>query len=191
MSRGEMTSNAPIALVCAARSSQPIYDFERYYEIATNPGRPYLDFSVEYPPGTVLTLRTLARAAPSRARFGVGLVLISVDVVSDGETAKACSNFVAQPTGVGMTGKQDASIRDVVDQTIGDIDAAILSRDGSDSRRRTACPRFQFCETLLPSGLHSCRQPWSGFPVVLRVLATLHLSESRVDVLSKLDQHYA
>jgi len=70
--------HAPIALVCAARSSQPIYDFERYYDIATNPGRPYLDFPVEYPPGTVLTLRALATAAGSRARFGVGLVLISV-----------------------------------------------------------------------------------------------------------------
>jgi hypothetical protein len=68
----------PIALVCAARSSQPIYDFERYYEIATTAGRPYLDFPVEYPPGTVLTLRTLAAAAGSRGRFGVGLVLISV-----------------------------------------------------------------------------------------------------------------
>jgi Glycosyltransferase family 87 len=70
--------HAPIALVCAARSSQPIYDFERYYDIATNPGRPYLDFPVEYPPGTVLTLRALATAAGGRARFGVGLVLVSV-----------------------------------------------------------------------------------------------------------------
>ncbi len=70
--------HVPIALVCAARSSQPIYDFERYYDIATNSGRPYLDFPVEYPPGTVLTLRALATAAGSRAAFGVGLVLISV-----------------------------------------------------------------------------------------------------------------
>src|ERR1035437_9613705 len=63
----------PIALVCAARSSQPIYDFERYYEIATTAGRPYLNFPVEYPPGTVLTLRTLATGAGGRGGFRLGL----------------------------------------------------------------------------------------------------------------------
>ena len=70
--------HVPIAVVCVARSGEPIYDFERYYEIGTHAGRPYLDFPVEYPPGTVVTLRALATAAGSRAAFGVGLVLLSV-----------------------------------------------------------------------------------------------------------------
>lgn len=70
--------HAPIALVAAARSSQPSYDFDRYYEIATHAGRPYLDFPVEYPPGTVLTLRALAGTAGSRESFGVGLVFLNI-----------------------------------------------------------------------------------------------------------------
>jgi hypothetical protein len=75
---GALAIHAAIALVSVARSSQPIYDFERYYEIAVSPGRPYVDFQVEYPPGTVLTLRALASSTGDRAAFGVGLVLLSI-----------------------------------------------------------------------------------------------------------------
>lgn len=51
------------------------------------------------------------------------------DVVSDGKAAKACGDLVAPPTSLGMIGQQDASIRDVVDQTIGYLDAVISSRE--------------------------------------------------------------
>jgi hypothetical protein len=70
--------HAPIALVSASQSAQPIYDFERYYDIATRPGQPYVDFPVEYPPGAVFAFRTIYSAAGDRAGFGVGLVLVSV-----------------------------------------------------------------------------------------------------------------
>ena len=70
--------HVPIALVGAAQSRLPSYDFDRYYDIATSPGRPYVDFPVEYPPGTVLVLRTVVPAAGDRARFGVALVLLNV-----------------------------------------------------------------------------------------------------------------
>jgi hypothetical protein len=79
--------HVPIALVGAVRASQPSYDFDRYYDIATAAGRPYRDFPVEYPPGTVVTLRTVAAVAGSRAAFGVGLVLLSV--VADAVIAAA------------------------------------------------------------------------------------------------------
>jgi hypothetical protein len=103
---GALAIHGAVALVCVARSGQPIYDFERYYAIATNPGRPYVDFPVEYPPGTVLTLRAIERATGDRARFGVGLVLISV--VADaaivgalawgwGVVAAACYAFIVTP----------------------------------------------------------------------------------------------
>ena len=68
----------PIAIRSAVRSGQPMYDFERYYDIATNPTRPYRDFPVEYPPGTVVTLRGLAAATGSRGAFGVAVVAVSV-----------------------------------------------------------------------------------------------------------------
>jgi hypothetical protein len=44
------------------------------------------------------------------------------DVVSDGEAAKAGSDFVAKPAGFGMTGQKNDAIHDVVDDTIGAID---------------------------------------------------------------------
>ena len=46
--------------------------------IGTRPGRPYVDFAVEFPVGTVVALRAIAPAAGDRARFGGTLVAINV-----------------------------------------------------------------------------------------------------------------
>jgi len=72
--------HAPIALVAAIDSQQPHPggDFDNYYEIGTRPGRPWVDFPVEFPVGAVQTFRTLAPLAGTRERFVDLLVLINV-----------------------------------------------------------------------------------------------------------------
>jgi hypothetical protein len=53
-------------------------DIRRYTEIANTPGRPYQDFSVEYMPVEVLTIRTLVGASPAVTFHRVvGLSLVS------------------------------------------------------------------------------------------------------------------
>ena len=72
--------HAAIAVVAATRSRipQPGSDFDNYYGIGTRPGRPYVDFAVEFPLGTVEAFRVLAPAAETRQRFGVMLVVANV-----------------------------------------------------------------------------------------------------------------
>ena len=70
--------HAPIAAVATFHARLPHYDFDNYYSIGTRPGRPYLDFPVEFPVGTVQVFRTLGSIAGDRERFGVGLVILSV-----------------------------------------------------------------------------------------------------------------
>jgi len=69
--------HGPIAVVATARSQRRHPDFDNYYRIATRPGRPYVDFPVEFPVGTVQAFRTLAPIAGNRARFGVTLVVLN------------------------------------------------------------------------------------------------------------------
>jgi hypothetical protein len=69
--------HVPIALVAATRSGQN-HDFSRYYDVATRPGRPYVDFQVEYPPGAVLSYKAVHSATGDRERFGIGLLIINV-----------------------------------------------------------------------------------------------------------------
>jgi len=98
--------HAPIALVAGLNSQRPFPDFDNYYEIATRPGRPWVDFAVEFPIGAVQTFRTLAPIAGSRERFGVMLVMLNV--IADltivgalawgwGLSAAACYAFVVIP----------------------------------------------------------------------------------------------
>ena len=68
----------PIALVAFARSGEPAYDFDRYYEIGNSRGRPYRDFPVEQPPATVLMFRMLAAVSGGRPAFGLHVVLVNV-----------------------------------------------------------------------------------------------------------------
>ena len=75
---GSLALHAAIVAVAVVRSQLPTPDFDNYYAIATRPGRPYVDFPVEFPVGTVQALRMLAPVAGSRERFGVGLVIVNV-----------------------------------------------------------------------------------------------------------------
>ena len=71
--------HAPITLAAIFYSKLPNSDFDNYYDIGTRPGRPYVDFPVEFPLATAQTFRTLAPLAGDRDRFGVNLVIISAD----------------------------------------------------------------------------------------------------------------
>ena len=59
------------------QSSEPQFDFDRYWKIASTPGTPYRDFQVEHPIGTLLLFRTLATTTGSRNGFALGVVLIN------------------------------------------------------------------------------------------------------------------
>ena len=69
--------HVPIALAATYYSKAAHSDFDNFYEIGTRPGRPYVDFPVEFPIATAQTFRTLAPLAGDRERFGVNLVVIS------------------------------------------------------------------------------------------------------------------
>ena len=65
--------HVPIAVVATIHARLPDYDFDNFYNIATRPGRPYLDFPVEFPVGTVQVFRTVGSIAGGRGNFGVSL----------------------------------------------------------------------------------------------------------------------
>ena len=67
----------PIAVVATSHARRPDYDVDNFYNIGTRPGRPYLDFPVEFPVGTVQVFRTTASIVGDRERFGVTLVIVS------------------------------------------------------------------------------------------------------------------
>lgn len=57
-------------------------DFDRYWEIASSAGRPYQDFEVEYPVGTLVLLKTVAAVTRDRTLFR--LTLVAANLVADG-----------------------------------------------------------------------------------------------------------
>ena len=69
--------HAPIGLAATYYSKAENSDFDNYYNIATRPGRPYVDFPVEFPLATAQTFRSLAPLSGDREQFGVNLVIIS------------------------------------------------------------------------------------------------------------------
>jgi hypothetical protein len=97
----------PITIVAIGHSRMSGGDFDNYYyNIGAKSGRPYVDFTVEFPAATAQTFRMLAPAAGNRARFGYSLVLLSVaaDVAIVGALgwgwgieAAACYALVAIP----------------------------------------------------------------------------------------------
>ena len=98
--------HAPIALAATYYSKAANSDFDNYYNIGTRPGRPWVDFAVEFPVATAQTFRTLAPLSGDRERFGVNLVIVSF--VADlaiagalawawGIEAAACYAFVMIP----------------------------------------------------------------------------------------------
>jgi hypothetical protein len=64
--------------VSAVRSSEPAGDFDRYFEIASAPGRPYVDYQVEHPIATLLVFRMLGQPPGTRSSFGLGIVLANL-----------------------------------------------------------------------------------------------------------------
>jgi hypothetical protein len=72
------------AAICARLSPIPdrdAGDLDRYYEIASTPGRPYVDYQVEYPVGTLMVFKGLALMPGGRTSFGLGV--IGLDLLAD------------------------------------------------------------------------------------------------------------
>ena len=67
--------------ISAVESPEPAGDFDRYYQIGSTAGRPYVDYQVEHPIGTLLIFKSLARLPRGRASFGLGVVVL--DLVGD------------------------------------------------------------------------------------------------------------
>ncbi len=74
---GLLVVHAAICSIEAAHSSRPLPDFVRYYEIASAPGRPYVDYQVEHPPGTLAVFKALAALSNDRAAFAAKLVTLN------------------------------------------------------------------------------------------------------------------
>jgi hypothetical protein len=73
--------HAGLAILYASESPEPAFDFDRYYEIGSAPGRPYVDHQAEHPIATVAVFRALARLPGGRAGFGFGVV--GLDLIAD------------------------------------------------------------------------------------------------------------
>ena len=67
--------------ISASESALPAVDYDRYYEIGSSAGRPYVDYQVEHPIATLLVFRTLARLPGGRPSFGLGVVVL--DLIAD------------------------------------------------------------------------------------------------------------
>lgn len=96
----------PIAVLAAVDGNLRDGDFDNYYAIGTKPGRPYVDFPVEFPIAAAQTFRTLAPLAGNRERFGIALVAASAAADAAivaalawgwGVEAAACFAFVTIP----------------------------------------------------------------------------------------------
>jgi Glycosyltransferase family 87 len=64
--------------ISVSESAQPAGDFDRYYAIASAEGRPYIDYQVEHPIGTLLVFKALARLPGGRASFGLAVVVLDL-----------------------------------------------------------------------------------------------------------------
>jgi hypothetical protein len=64
--------------ISAVESPKPAGDFDRYYQIGSTAGRPYVDYQVEHPIGTLLIFKSLARLPRGRASFGLGVVMLDL-----------------------------------------------------------------------------------------------------------------
>jgi hypothetical protein len=98
--------HVPIAVVAAVDGNLRDGDFDNYYDIGTRPGRPYVDFPVEFPVAAAQTFRALAPLAGNRERFGIALVIASAAADAAivaalawgwGVEAAACYAFVTIP----------------------------------------------------------------------------------------------
>ena len=67
--------------ISVSESAEPAGDFDRYYTIGTTAGRPYVDYQVEHPIGTLLVFKMLARLPGGRPAFGLAIVVL--DLIAD------------------------------------------------------------------------------------------------------------
>ena len=72
--------HAAIGIRSFINSPEKRDDFNRYYQIATTPGRPYVDYQVEHPIGTLLVFKLLAGLG-GRAAFGY--VVVALNALGD------------------------------------------------------------------------------------------------------------
>lgn len=64
-----LVAHLVVAAVCVGWPGGHIGDFTRYWELATSPGRPYLDVAAEYPPGALAVFSLLAGLSRHLADF--------------------------------------------------------------------------------------------------------------------------
>jgi hypothetical protein len=64
--------------ICVLSPAGHLGDFQRYWDIATAAGRPYVDVPVEYPPGALLVFRVLTAVTGSEAAFFVALLVLNL-----------------------------------------------------------------------------------------------------------------
>ncbi|HEX7139402.1 MAG TPA: hypothetical protein VF219_16225 [Vicinamibacterales bacterium] len=69
--------HAVIGALAFQDAPEPQGDFDRYYEIASGAGRPYVDYQVEHPIGTLIVFKLLAAVPGGRASFGRGVVTVN------------------------------------------------------------------------------------------------------------------
>lgn len=62
-------AHAIVATVCVVSPDGHTGDFQRYWQLATMPGRPHVDFAAEYPPGALLMFGAIASVAGDIAAF--------------------------------------------------------------------------------------------------------------------------
>ena len=79
--------HAAIGVVEAAISARPMGDFLRYWTVAIAPGRPYVDYPVEFAPGAVLIFKAIAAAGGGQAMFS--LAIVSLNIAANGVIARA------------------------------------------------------------------------------------------------------
>lgn len=65
-----------VTYVLSSRSTKA--DFNRFWEIGSTRGRPYVDYQVERGPLETLVLKSIAAATGTRARFGRVVVLVNI-----------------------------------------------------------------------------------------------------------------
>jgi hypothetical protein len=78
---GALAVHAGLGILYAVQSPNPAFDFDRYYEIGSAPGSPYVDHQAEHPIATVAVFRALAHLPGGRTGFGFGLV--GLDLIAD------------------------------------------------------------------------------------------------------------
>jgi hypothetical protein len=73
-----LAAHAVIGALAWHDAPEPQGDFDRYYEIASGAGRPYVDYQVEHPIGTLIVFKVLAAVPGGRAAFGRGVVALNL-----------------------------------------------------------------------------------------------------------------